>query len=386
MKHRFLAFCTFILLAPVALLAANANRVRVTPLVTISYPAPSIAGADFGNIAFSEQFAFIGTDGGLFRAALPLTATTTPQRVAFEATPITGIAHRAGVLYVIPDVDHPTGPGATTRVLLKSVDEGVTWTPIDQRLEECHSGFCEFLMSSQIELIGDRVFINAGGNVLVSADEGASWNVLFGATSTGEPQAQACYDPSFAIIGQRLLLGGECPLDSAYLRTGTLRPDLLDWQEEPSDAQTPFLENRNVQFIRQRGTSNVVFAGIEGALMRSDDAGASYDFVLFYEGDAVKYPYITHIVFPSRSASTIVIGGFDKAKGGPFLSVSFDDGATWNDRSYLLPGIGDERWSLTKLQEMPDGRIVVGAEDDEHGALHLFELHIDTARRRAVRH
>jgi len=63
-----------------------------------------------------------------------------------------------------------------------------------------------------------------------------------------------------------------------------------------------FLENRNVQFIR-RGESNVVYAGIEGALMRSDDAGASYDFVLHYEGDAAKYPYITHILFPSQRFS-----------------------------------------------------------------------------------
>jgi hypothetical protein len=386
MKHRLLAFCASVFVAPAILLAGNAYRVRVTPLATLTYPPPPIAITDSGNIAFSERFAFIATDGGLFRAPLPWSAATPPQRIAFESTPINGIAHRAGVLYAIPDVDHPTGPGATTHVLLKSIDDGVTWAPIDERLEECFSGFCEFLPSSQIELPADRIFTNAGGNVLVSADEGASWNVLFGATSTGEPQAQACYDPAFAIIGQRLLLGGECPLDSAYLRTGTLRSDLLDWQEEPRDAQTPFLENRNIQFIRQRGASNVVFAGIEGALLRSDDAGASYDFVLRYEGDAAKYPYITHIVFPSNDASTIVIGGFDKANGGPYLAVSFDDGDTWSDRSHLLPGVGLETWSLSKLQEMPDGRIIAGAEDDAQGALHLFELRIDAGRRRAVRH
>ena len=367
--------------------AAEQSRLRATPLFTISYPPPQFGISDYGNVAFSEQFAFIGTDGGLFRAALPISKSTQARRVAFESTPVTGLAYRAGALYASLDIDHPTGPGATDRALLKSLDDGITWTPIDDQLEECYGAYCERLQSSQIALADDRIFVNAGGNVIVSDDDGASWNVLFGHTSNGKPQGQACYDPAFALVGQRLLLGGECPLDSAYLRTGTLNADLLDWQSEPESAQTPFLENRNVQFIRQRGDSNVVYAGIEGALMRSDDAGASYDFLLFYEGDAPKYPYITHILFPSQHSTAIIIGGFDKANGGPFLSVSFDNGATWIDQSNLLPGVGREQWSVTKLEETPSGQLIVGAEDDEAGALHLFELTIGNAgRRRSVRH
>ena len=365
----------FALLLPLRLAAAGeTDRLRPVPLLTISYPPPAIAIADHGQIAFSDRFVFFGTDGGLFRASLPITGQTQPERVAFESTPVTGLAYRSGSLYAILDIDHPTGPGATKRSLLKSADEGITWTPIDAALEECSFGFCEFLPSSQIHVTADRIFVNAGGNVLVSGDEGASWNILFGFTSTGKPQAQACYDPAFAIVGQRLLIGGECPLDTAYLRTGTLRPDLLGWQVEPESALTPVLENRNVQFIRQRGDTNVVFAGIEGALMRSDDAGASYRFVLFYEGEAPKYPYITHILFPSQNPATIIIAGFDKANGGPFLALSSDDGATWLDQSDLLPGVGFAHWSVSALEETPNGQLIVGAEDDESGSLYLFEL------------
>jgi hypothetical protein len=384
MRHRLILFS--LLLLPHGLAAGEGDRLRATPLLTISYPPPPIAITDHGQIAFSDRFAFFGTDGGVFRAALPITRETQPQRVAFESTPVTGLAYRSGSLYAILDIDHPTGPGATNRSLLKSTDEGITWTPIDAALEECSFGFCEFLQSSQIVVTVDRIFVNAGGNVLVSGDDGASWNILFGFTSTGKPQAQACYDPAFAIVGQRLLIGGECPLDSAYLRTGTLRPDLLAWEIEPESAVTPFIENRNVQFIRQRGDSNVVFAGIEGALMRSDDAGASYDFVLFYEGEALKYPYITHILFPSQNPETIIIAGFDKANGGPFLAMSSDDGATWRDQSDLLPGVGLMHWSVSALEETPNGQLIAGAEDDESGSLYLFELRIaGAARPRTIR-
>ncbi len=387
MRRLFLLVCASLLLLADPTFAAEQKRLRAIPLFTISYPPPPIAIADHGNVAFNDRFVFFGTDGGVFRAPLPISSSTQPERIAFESTPVTGLAGRGGAIYAILDIDHPTGPGATTRSLLKSTDDGDTWTPIDHQLEECFAGFCEFLQASQIELVGDRIFVNAGGNVLVSGDDGASWTVLFGATSNGKPQGQACYDPAFTLVGQRLLLGGECPLDIAYLRTGTLTPDLLEWQDEPESAATPFLENRNVQFLRRRGDANVVYAGIEGALLRSDDAGASYDFVLFYEGDAAKYPYVTHILFPSHDPATIIIAGFDKATGGPFLSASFDDGLTWIDQSDLLPGAGLSHWSVSKLAETPDGKLLIGAEDDEGGALHLFELRVGTAaRRRAIRH
>lgn len=383
---RLISLLSLLVFAPASLLLAE-DRFRVVPLFTMSYPPPPIALADDGAIAVTDRFVFFGTDGGLFRAPLPL-GSGQPERVAFEWTPVTALASSGGALYATLDLDHKTGPGGETHSVMKSVDDGVSWQPLDGQLEECIGSFCERLLASQVEVLGDRLFVNAGGNLLVSGDEGASWSILFGASSTGKPQEQACYDPAFAVAGQRLLIGGECPLDSAYLRTGTLRPDRLGWQEEPVDAHTPFLENRNVQFIRQRGTTDVMFAGIEGALLRSTDGGASYDFVLHYELDAQKYPYITHILFPSAHPSMIVIAGFDKARGGPYLAVSFDDGATWRDDSSILPGIGTETWSVAALAETPAGQLLIAVEDDTAGSLHVSELRIGEGpgRRRAVRH
>ena len=370
------------LLLPLHALDAG-ELTRIVPLFTITYEPPAIAGADHGGIVFSDTHAFFGTDGGLFRAPLPL-GSGEPVLVAFGSTPVIGLAWSGSALYVAPDSDHAKEP-EMTHSLLRSSDGGTSWTAIDDQLEECIGAFCKRLISSQLDFVDGRLFANAGGNLLATADEGATWSILFGASSTGKPQGQACYDPTFAFVGRRLLLGGECPLDSAYLRTGTLRPDLLAWESEPQQASTPFLENRNVQFIRRRGSTDTVFAGIEGALLRSDDAGASYRFVLHHELDAPKYPYITQLVFPAAHPSAIVIGGFDKANGGPFLAVSLDDGSTWRDDSLLLPGIGDETWSVVELIESPDGRIIIAVEDDASGALYVSELQLTHgARRRAA--
>lgn len=381
LTRRILILCLGLLLPLHALDAGELTR--IVPLFTITYEPPAIAGADHGGIVFSDTHAFFGTDGGLFRAPLPL-GSGAPVLSAFESTPVIALAWSGSALYAAPDIDHAKQPGSTANSLLRSSDGGATWAAIDDQLEECIGAFCKRLISSQLEFVDGRLFANAGGNLLATANDGATWSILFGASSTGKPQGQACYDPTFTLVGRRLLLGGECPLDSAYLRTGTLRPDLLAWETEPQQATTPFLENRNVQFIRRSGSADTVFAGTEGALLRSDDAGASYRFVLHYELNAPKYPYVTQLVFPSAHPSAIVIAGFDKANGGPFLAVSLDDGMTWRDDSLLLPGIGDESWSVVELIESPDGRVIIAVEDDASGALHVSELQLTHRSRRRV--
>jgi hypothetical protein len=82
----------------------------------------------------------------------------------------------------------------------------------------------------------------------------------------------------------------------------------------------------------------------------------------------------------------IVIAGFDKANGGPFLAMSPDDGVTWIDQSNLLPGVGLPHWFVGALTETPDGQMLIAADDDEAGSLHFFEVRIaEASRRRAVR-
>lgn len=386
MMWKFGTLASLALLAVASMLvhAADGSQFRATPLFTIAYAPPPFALADHGAVTFNDRFVFFGTDGGVFRAPRPLGSHAVPELIAFPSAPVTALVHVDGALYAAFDVDLAP-PG--TRAFQRSHDDGATWVALDRELEECH-GSCELLTVTQIELLRGRIFVNAGGNILVSGTDAASWNILYGTSSNGKPQTQVCTNPAFAVVGDRLLMGGECPLDIAFLRFGTLRPDLLAWQEQPQHASTPDLANRNVQFLRRREDSNVVYAGVEGGLLRSDDGGASYAFTLRYGNDAEIYPYIEHILFSSSNPALVMVAGFDKAAFGPFLAVSTDGGATWSVRSSILPGVGLEPWSVAFLEETPEGQIIIGVEDDQDGRLHVFELEADSTpprRRRAVR-
>ena len=127
-------------------------------------------------------------------------------------------------------------------------------------------------------------------------------------------------------------------MDFAYLRGGTLRPDLLDWaspEQRPTNVVTPNLENRNVQFIKHKPSSPDVYAGIEGGLLKSTDFGQSFRFVIKYgiSNTLRRYPYIANILFHSKNPNVIVVGGFDKALFRLFLAYSKDNGETWLDIS-----------------------------------------------------
>jgi hypothetical protein len=136
-----------------------------------------------------------------------------------------------------------------------------------------------------------------------------------------------------------------------------LRPDLLDWLVEPQPVVAPPLENRNVQFIRDLG-NGVVYAGIEGALLKSTNGGASFGFVIHHElEDPFVYPYIGHMLIPSRDAQLMIIGGFDKKDNDGYLAYSSDGGSTWRDVSHLA---GDAY--VVMLTEDVSGRVIAGLQ------------------------
>ena len=67
------------------------------------------------------------------------------------------------------------------------------------------------VVPTRMSFAPDRMFVNAGGNVLASDDDGASWHQLYGLQSNGKPTAQVC-PVKFELVGTQLFLGGECPL------------------------------------------------------------------------------------------------------------------------------------------------------------------------------
>ncbi|HJQ36063.1 MAG TPA: hypothetical protein VKB93_02885 [Thermoanaerobaculia bacterium] len=339
---------------------------------------PMAAQTDTPLVSYSrdEEFEYLGTPDGLYRS--PNIATTPLERIAFAGESINAVAFDGEALYISRGLSHfALWPEHT---LLRSVDHGVTFEAVGEGLRSCIDPTeCGYLIPRQITFAPERLFVNAGGNVLVSADDGATYRVLIGVTVEGKPAPQLC-PITYERLGERMLLGGECPLDVGYLSAGTLDLDLLDWSEEPVRLTEPPMENRNVQFIRDLG-DNIVFAGIEGALLKSTDGGSTFRYVLHYDiSDTETYPYIGQL---ASSNGLLIAGGFDKADQRGWLASSSDDGETWSDISFLVA----DSEIVSLLARDVEGRLLVVTYGD--GRLRLSELvttSVVPTKRRSARH
>jgi hypothetical protein len=245
---------------------------------------------------------------------------------------------------------------------LCALDASGAFAARDQPLQSCIGDWCAPLAMNDLKLAGNRLYTNAGAgpNLFVSDNAAANWRVVL-----GQFDSMICTHQAFQVVGDRLLVGGECPLDAAYVRAYRLGADggLASTAELP--VTLPPLENRNVQFIEQVANTQRVFAGVEGGLLRSEDGGQSFKFVIQQPVEGNKtYPYIRSFLAPAGKPDTIVVGGFDKANALPYLAWSADGGVTWTDISSLLPGYaraaGDTAFAeVTSLSQDPQGRVIV---------------------------
>lgn len=331
--------------------------------------------------ARDDRYEYLGTPDGLYRAERIASAPL--ERRAFAGETINAIAADGGALFVSRGLPHfSIWPEPT---LLRSRDHGVTFEPAGAGLRSCViAAECGYLIPKQLAFAPGRLFVSAGGNVLVSGDDGTTWARLFGVGSGADPEPQLC-PVTFERIGERMILGGECPLDIGYLASGTLRPDLLGWAAEPvrlvAPDVAPDMENRNVQFIRGIG-NDVVYAGIEGALLKSTDGGATFRYVIHYDiEDSASYPYIGQFIASSRHAGLLAIAGFDKATMRGYLAYSSDAGESWTNLSPLVADTG----IVSLLAEDAEGRLL--AVTYAEGRLLLAELVIESfGKRRSARH
>ncbi len=345
--------------------------------------------ATSGALVFDDTYAYIATPNGLFRTAKQITAESSFGLIGFENKAITNLYVHNNVLYVLKYSKETPGNQATDHSFLKSEDHGATFIPMDAALHYCLYGYCSFLTPTQAIFRDNLIFLNAGGgqNLLVSNNNGASWIPL-----SGTLESYVCSSPAFELIGTRVLVGGECPLDFAYLRGGTLRSDLLGWaslEQRPTNVIAPNLENRNVQFIKNKPNTPDVYAGVEGGLLKSQDTGESFRFVIKYIDSvktSLKGPYITKILFYSKSPNVIVIGGFDK---GPlhqlFLAYSKDNGENWLDISNQTVSFVGKPSNTTVIDKVEfisedqEGRLLVGISRPETKTLTIVWLRVDIA-------
>jgi hypothetical protein len=373
----------------VAILFAGASLVSAqtvaseTSLVTIQYETDTPWVFDAA-LAWTPGHAWVATPGGLYRFS-PDLAEGDREPFAFPGRGITQVYAHQGDLYLLKETRAMEG-SSDDHGLLRLSPDGTSFVPLDEPLEWCYGTLCQYPAGSEARFVGNRIYYAAGGNLLVSPDSGETWKALVGFL---EPAA--CYDPSFEVFESSLLFGGECPLDIAWIRRATLSAEGDSLVAAPTEAVTPDLENRNIQFIRRMPGSAIVFAGIEGAILRSTDGGASYHFVHRHVSGGAnegKYPYVGSLLAPSRAPGVLLAGGFDKARetDAAWLAISLDGGTSWLDRSVTLrQGDGFSADTLSFLEEDSDGRILAGLVDLQTSRLRIVELSVEPSRRRAVR-
>ena len=343
------------------------------------------AAGGIDSIAFGGDTAWLSlsntatTETAVVRASLPLRTDSAWSGVALGEC---GLAREEGGTWPLraPSLRmlgsdlwlfqpwYDKGPDARPEHALCALSaDRTTFVPRDAGLKVCAGGACTTLSMSDLKQVNGRLYTNAGGgqNVLASNDGGARWRVL-----TGFFDQDICTHPAFEIVGDRLLVGGECPLDAAFLRAYRLAPDGVSLASRDAlPVSLPELENRNVQFIRATSAQRV-FAGVEGGLLRSEDGGKSFQFVIRHPLSGGNYPYIRHLIALAGRPDTLVAGGFDKATQKPYLAWSKDGGTTWTDLSSLLPGharnLDDQSAAaVTAIAEDPQGRVLVAVNEKE---------------------
>ncbi|MFK3738203.1 hypothetical protein [Massilia sp. TN1-12] len=386
--------------APPQATPARPPVAQVPQVTKVDVLATSASGIE--SIAYKDGQAYLGLSNSssagssVLRTALPLKAGATWSAMPLGACGVAAAADtplRAPTLRVLgatlwlfqPWYDGGTAAADEHALCALDTSAGAgagasAFVARDAGLKACYGEFCSTLSMTDLKQNGNVLYSNAGGapNLLASNDGGNKWTAVLGQLDT-----MMCYHQSFEVVGDRVLVGGECPLDMAYVRAYRLRGDGLGLASEQALPVTlPDLENRNVQFISRIGTSQRVFIGVEGGLLRSDDGGQSFKFVIEQPlSGGTSYPYIGRLLAMPDKPDTIVAGGFDKATGKPYLAWSADGGAKWTDISALLPGYANAagRTSaamVTSLGLDPQGRIVVTVNEEEHakGSVLLLTL------------
>ncbi|MBZ2209742.1 hypothetical protein [Massilia soli] len=394
MIRRQAFFSTAISIAILMLAGCGGEPIFVAaPVTRIDVLASHARGME--NIVFHDGSAYIGmsnsaTEGtAVVRTGLPVSVASQWNTVALgncRIGPFGGNApQRAPALRPLGDTLWLFQPwyddaGAGAEHALCALNQaGTSFVAQDQSLRACYEQYCYTLWMDELKMVGSRLYSNAGAgqNLFVSDNKAASWRVLL-----GQFDAMTCYHQAFHVVGDRLLVGGECPLDMAYLRAYRLSADgsrLASQTELP--VAVPALENRNIQFIDAIAGTQRVFAGVEGGLLRSDDGGTTFKFVIRHPAEGgTMYPYVQKFLSLKNKPNVIVVGGFDKANARAYLAWSADGGDNWTNLSSLLPGYNrapnDASLSgqVTSLVEDPQGRVLLTLNEDETAKGKLIQL------------
>ena len=363
---------------------------RLDLLTTSTRPMDSVVFQ--GGSAYLSLANSAAEGSAVLRATLPLSAASAWSPVGLGAcgmAPIGDFIMRSPKIKLVgqdvwlmqPWADTPEASNDHSTCSL--APNTASFVPRDQDLRSCNPYFCETLSMQDLKMAGNRLYSNPGGgnNLFTSKDGGATWQVI-----RGMKESQMCYATKFHVIGDRVLVGGECPLDMAFVEAYRLTPDGSALaSEDKLPLALPEMENRNVQFIESVPSTSMVYVGVEGGLLRSADDGRSFRFVIHEPlSDGKGYPYIGAFLPLADKPGTLVVGGFDKMHGRPYLAWSQDNGYSWIDISKLVPGYdkkGDDEYSVGSVSDIKQdaqGRIIVVVNERADGQGRLMVLTLGT--------
>ena len=330
------------------------------------------------DLVFDNAFAYLAAPGGLYRTPLPLSSQSSFELIGFQDTNIFRLYVHRGSLYILKESVANQGNAATDHSILRSDDHGSTFVPIDGALQECGSGFCEYLAATEALFVGRSIIINAGYNsLLITDDNGGSWTSLLGGFHRG-----LCAAQPFELVGHRMIIGGDCPLESGFIESGIITTDMLGWTMLPKAAGSPDMNDRGVWAIRRKPNSTDVYAGVFGGLLRSTDGGQNFRFVFDYSITDASATFVQTIFYPSHAPNVIVAAGRESRQ--LFLAYSKDNGGTWLDISPAVqPFVGAPdstgSTSVDFIKEDPNGNIFAGVVYNPTKMFKLLQLNFNAA-------
>lgn len=285
------------------------------------------------------------TEWGLF-AATPFHGVFRLDEARDEWLPV-GLDHAmaSALVYVPGDTARVLvgmsayGTETTDAAVYASADGGASWVPWDGGLAAERDGRYWVLSLAQDQNAPGRLIWAGYGDILLSEDGGASWELVregagFGpdlfaaAISADEPQTMwtGGVTPFFQSVVYRSLDGGQ------------------SWEEsEP----IPRSENAVNELAAVPGVPGRVVAGMMGGIMRSDDAGATWTIVLRNAGAVYGLAWTDGCLYATATDGE----DFDSLR----LFRSCDGGDAW--RELRVP---DTLSGGSVIIADPENRLIVG--------------------------